>query len=246
MNCPTAPLSVLSAALRNTGFVHIPSLISYVPEAVNREAVFNAHWDDLVLDENYKSYTTRHRRILRYWYEHPGRFCLNDNNIYMPKVTHQVEYTRGANQLAYATPSFIDDILTQDILRFDLAVLGPFLSKGQSYSIDIDLFRVSALNGEVSPTTSGRHQDGEDWLCMHFVGASNIKPVFSEISPADENQAPLFQSPMTQFLETLVVNDRILFHAASPVRQEDSALPAHRNLLLVSVSAVAVMPNPEQ
>jgi hypothetical protein len=51
---------------------------------------------------------------------------------------------------------------------------------------------------------------------------------------------------MTQFLETLIVNDRVLFHAASPVEQEDSVLPAYRNLLLVSVSAVTATPDPEQ
>ena len=94
--------------------------------------------------------------------------------------------------------------------------------------------------------TSGRHQDGEDWLCMHFVGAHNIRPVVSQILPADENQAPLFHQPMTRFLETLVVNDRVLFHAANPVEQEDSKLPAHRNLLLVSISAIASVPEPGQ
>lgn len=244
-NSTTQP-ATLSAMVQDKGFAHIPSIGLFIPGSDRRERAFNAHWDDLVLDENYKSYTTRRRRILRYWYEHSGRLRLNENSVYTPKVTYEADYTHGANHLAYATPAFIDDQLMQEILRFDLAVLGPLLNEDQLYSIDIDLFQVSSTDGKVSPTTSGRHQDGEDWLCMHFVGANNIKPVTSEIFSADESQAPLFRNPMTRFLETLIVNDRLLFHAAGPVEQEDSSLPAHRNLLLVSLSAIAAMPDIEQ
>jgi hypothetical protein len=246
MNSPTLPVTNLSALLQNNGFVHVPSLCSHIPGAINRESAFNAHWDDLVLDENYKSYTTRYRRILRYWYEHPGRLIQNANSVYIPKVTYNADYAHGANHLAYATPIFVNDELMQAIIRFDLAVLSPFLTNGQEYSIDIDLFQVSSTEGKVSPTTSGRHQDGEDWLCMHFVGARNIKPVISGVFSADKNQAPLFSRSMTKFLETLIVNDRSLFHAAGPVEQQDPALPAHRNLLLVSLSAIAAIPDVEQ
>lgn len=243
MHCQPASITHLSTLLEDKGFIHIPSLGTHIPDAETREHEFNAYWEELVLDENFKSYTTRHRRILRYWYEHPGLLRLNQDNVYIPKVTYNASYTHGANDLAYATHAFVDDELTQAILKFDLDVLAPFLTVGQAYMIDIDLFRVSASEGQASPTTSGRHQDGEDWLCMHFIGASNIKRVVSEIFSLDENEAALFSKPMTQFLETLIVNDRSLFHAAGPVEQENLAIPAHRNLLLVSVSATAAIPD---
>ena len=58
MNPMTTAVTALSATLQTTGFVHIPRLCPYLPDADSQEAVFNTHWDDLVLDENYKSYTT--------------------------------------------------------------------------------------------------------------------------------------------------------------------------------------------
>lgn len=232
-------LPALRAALETEHFAHVPDFSELIPGAGALEDTFNAYWDDLVLDENFKSYTTRHRRILRYWYRHPGELTLNPDNIYQPKVTYDADYTHGANRLAYATDAFVEDVLMRQILLLDLEILAPQLVEGQDYSVDVDLFRVSADSGGASPTTSGRHQDGEDFLCMHFVGARNIRPVVSEILSGDPKAAPLLQKPMTRFLETLVVNDRELFHAAGPVAQDDTSAPAHRNLLLVSVSALS-------
>lgn len=226
-------------AMDTDSFTHIRAYSDMIAGAETREAVFNAHWDELILDENYKSYTTRHRRILRYLYTHPGDMVLNRDAVYQPKVTYNADYTQGANHLTYATEQFIADPLLQDILRLDLALLAPKLKQGQAYSIDVDLFKVSSDNGKTSPTTSGRHQDGEDFLCMHFIGSENAVPVVSEVLPADPQAPPLFKEPMTHFLETLVVNDRVLFHAASPVEQQCRTKPAHRNLLLVSVSALS-------
>ena len=230
-------MQAASAAFERNGFVHLPGFAELIPGAEAREVSFNAYWEDLALDENFKSYTTRYRRILRYWYTHPGCFELNENCLYQAKATYDVDYTKGANRLTYATPQFIADDLMQSILRKDLEILHPALKQGRSYSIDIDLFRVSARKGETSPTTSGRHQDGEDFLCMHFVGAKNVRPVISELLPDEPGGAPLLSTAMSAFLETLIVNDRSLFHAAGPVQQACPTLPAHRNLLLVSISA---------
>lgn len=232
-------LQIHRDAMDANNFAHIRGYSRMISGAGAREADFNAHWDELVLDENYKSYTTRHRRILRYWYTHPGEMTLNRNTVYQPKVTYDVEYTQGANHLTYATAGFIADPLLQNILRLDLELLAPKLKQGQAYSVDVDLFKVSSDSGKISPTTSGRHQDGEDFLCMHFIGAENVVPVVSEVLPADPQAPPLFKQAMTQFLETLVVDDRALFHAASPVEQKCKTEPAHRNLLLVSISALS-------
>ncbi|MBJ7553963.1 2OG-Fe dioxygenase family protein [Marinomonas spartinae] len=40
------------------------------------------------------------------------------------------------------------------------------------------------------------------------------------------------------FLEILVVNDRVLYHQAEPVKQIDISRLAYRNLLLVRISVL--------
>lgn len=234
---PRPPALEKSAALRAQDYFHdIPHWTDITPEQV---ASFKSHWNDLVLDENFKQSTTRHRRILRYFYTHPGQFSLNTDADYVPPVSYDADYTQGVNHLTYATPEFIADPVTQRVLHEDLAVLDHVLERGANYAIDIDLFRVSASHGTISPTTAGYHQDGQDWLFMHFVDAKNIRPVVSKIAAVKTAQNPLIETPMTAFLETLCVNDQKLFHAAGPVVQLCPDKPAQRDILLVSVTRSA-------
>lgn len=231
----TNSLNALRMQLIDAGYIHIPDLATLLPHIESNPESFRTHWDDLVLDENFKSYTTRHRRILRYYYTHPGTFVLNEDSVYVPAVTYDVAYKQGPNNLSYATQAFIDDPLMADILKMDLSLIDAHLETGVEYMVDINLFRVSSRDGQVSPTTSGRHQDGRDWLFMHFIGADNVMPVVSELTKTKEALDSLFEKPMTKFLETLCVNDRKLWHAAGPVAQLNPEVPAKRNLLLVSV-----------
>lgn len=233
---PDDSLPALTEQIARQGYAHLRDLAAFLPQISASEEAFNRHWEQLVLDENFKDYTTRHRRILRYFYTHPGQFTLNENSVFQPKITYDVDYVQGENRLAYATQDFMQDPLVRQIVEFDLSLIPDYLEDGARYSVDVDQFRVSAQDGQISPTTSGRHQDGEDWLFMHFVGASNIQPLISTLFDRDENEAILLEAPLDRYLETLIVNDRSLYHAAGPVIQADPAHMAHRNLLLVSVS----------
>ncbi|MDE9538250.1 2OG-Fe dioxygenase family protein [Xenorhabdus bovienii] len=226
----------ISANLINEHYCHIPhfsELISCDSEATK---TFKGHWDNLVLDQNFKDYTHRERRILRYHY-HSGTeipFQLNQDTEYRSSVTYDIEYKKGANQLSYAEDTFINDPIMQHILSMDIAILGDRFIKGCHYSIDIHQFRVKAFAGKESPTTSGIHQDGQDWIFMHFIQGHNITPVISEVHATADEAPPLLHTAMEQFLETLAINDRQLYHRASNVRQISPTITAFRDLLLVT------------
>ncbi|WP_241537986.1 2OG-Fe dioxygenase family protein [Xenorhabdus sp. KJ12.1] len=147
---------------------------------------------------------------------------------------YDVEYTKGANQLSYVEEGFINHPIMQHILSTNIAILGERLVKGYRYSIDIHQFRVKALSGKESPTTSGIHQDGQEWIFMHFIQGNNIAPVISEVHVSSDEAPPLLQTAMTQFLETLAIDDKQLYHRASNVRQISPTSEAFRDLLLVT------------
>ncbi|MBD2816240.1 2OG-Fe dioxygenase family protein [Xenorhabdus sp. Flor] len=229
-------IAEISARLMNNHYCHIPhfsELISYQEEEAD---TFKNQWDNLVLDQNFKNYTHRERRILRYCY-HPDTenpLQLNRNSKYQSPVTYDIEYKKGANQLRYSEETFITHPIMQHILATDIAILGERLIKGCRYSIDIHQFRVKAFSGKESPTTSGIHQDGQDWIFMHFIQSHNIAPVISEVHLTENEAPPLLQTAMQQFLETLTINDKQLYHRASHVRQVSPATAAFRDLLLVT------------
>ena len=227
--------AALSHSLQQQHFCHSSELATHFAFSPEQIATFSAYWDRLVLDQNYKSYTHRERRILRYRYHLGQSLQINRDANFMPSAIYDVQYTQGVNRLSYAEEGFLSDPLMAAVLQADLEIFQPLLLPGKSYAVDIDLFRVKAKNGTISPTTSGLHQDGLDWIAMHFVGAYNTEAVHSTLDTNKEGGSALFKHAMQEFLETLWVNDRKLYHAAGSVQQIDHAIPAYRDLLLVSL-----------
>ncbi|MCC8366165.1 2OG-Fe dioxygenase family protein [Xenorhabdus sp. PB61.4] len=229
-------IAEISAQLMDEHYCHIPhfdELISYYEEDAR---TFKNYWNNLKLDQNFKNYTHRERRILRYYY-YPGMenpLQLNRDSEYRSSVIYNVEYTKGVNQLSYAEEGFINHPIMQRILSTNIAILGGRLVKGHRYSIDIHQFRVKASSGKESPTTSGIHQDGQEWIFMHFIQGNNIAPVISEVHVSSDEAPPLLQTAMTKFLETLAIDDKQLYHRASNVRQISPTSEAFRDLLLVT------------
>ncbi|HDR9057788.1 2OG-Fe dioxygenase family protein [Burkholderia stagnalis] len=223
--------------LNRNDYCHAPRFLGVIHCDGNEEVAFKRHWERLVVDENYKNYTRRERRFLLYRFMPGQPLELDRNTNFEPAATYDVDYTPGVNRLTYAEDSFIDSAILRQLLDADIAILGGRLVPGRAYKIDIHLFRIIADHGAVSPTTSGIHQDGLDWVFMHFVASSNIRPVVSEIHASKESTVPLLAQPLTDFLDTVVVNDAMLYHSANAVQQADPDELAFRDMLLISFSS---------
>ncbi|WP_340616266.1 2OG-Fe dioxygenase family protein [Xenorhabdus entomophaga] len=229
-------IATISARLINEHYCHIPHFSEFISCDPKEIRTFKEHWNQLVLDQNFKDYTYRERRILRYYY-HPDTgtpLQLNRDTEYRSSITYDIEYKKGANQLSYAEEAFITHPIMQSILTTDIAILGDRLTKAHHYAIDIHQFRVKAQAGKESPTTSGIHQDGQDWIFMHFIQSHNTEPVISEVHATAHEAPPLLHTAMGHFLETLAINDKQLYHRASNVRQVSPTNAAFRDLLLVT------------
>lgn len=124
------------------------------------------------------------------------------------------------------------------ILKADMAILRPLMDESKTYQVDVNLFRVKAENGKISPTTSGAHQDGVDWVVMHFIDAQNVVPVISEILAIKNASEPIWSSVLNLFLETIIVNDQQLFHRASPVQRVRCGQVGWRDMMIITVSHI--------
>jgi len=229
----------ISARLLEQRYCHYRDFAALVAAGPGEVQSFCAYWANLVRDEAFKEYTHRERRILRYRLS-PGRQLQIDRNAaYTSTVTYAVNYRQGVNHLSYCEDGFIEHPLMRKVLATDLAIIGPCLDE-QAYTIDIHQFRIRAEAYSSSPTTSGIHQDGLDWVFMHFIGECNTVPVVSEIFTHETEQSRVFSLPMAHFLETIVINDRGLYHRAAEVRQQTQSAPAWRDVLLVSLRRQSV------
>lgn len=224
----------LQTELARNKYIHITDFIDLFKISTHDITQFKGYWDNLILDDNFKSYTSRKRRILRYHYQPGQPLRINRDTHYKSSVTYDVDYTVGINKLTYAEDDFIAHPVMQNILATDITLLQNQLDDAYDYAIDIHPFRVIADSGNTSPTTSGIHQDGTDWVCMHFINSSNIHPVVSEIHASQEEAPPLLATAMHDFLETLIVDDKQLYHSAGEVRQLSAHSPAFRDILILT------------
>lgn len=198
---------------------------------------FQDYWNRLHLDYNFKDYTHRKRRILRYHYTpKTGKLEINYNSEYLaPVVYDNIPYQKGKNKLTYAEEGFIQHPITKKIISSDLDFLSPYLEKKAHYDINIHLFRVQSESPKPSPTTSGIHQDGMDFIAMHFIHAKHTVPVVSNLYNDSTSESLVFSNPMDSFLETLIVDDKKMYHSASDVAQKTPGTKAYRDILLVSL-----------
>ncbi|WP_242169319.1 MULTISPECIES: 2OG-Fe dioxygenase family protein [unclassified Pseudomonas] len=231
----------LSAQLRDHHYCHRRDFRELLAVEPGEEQSFRAYWANLVRDEAFKEYTHRERRILRYRLLPSRQLQIDRNTAFESPVTYAVKYRQGVNHLSYCEEGFIEHPLLRKLLATDLAVIAPQLGE-QTYTIDIHQFRVRADAQSSSPTTSGIHQDGLDWVFMHFIGQSNTVPVVSEVFTTPAEQSRVLNLAMEQFLETIVINDRGLYHRAGDVRPQSDSAPAWRDLLLVSLRGVPTDP----
>ncbi|WP_248752724.1 2OG-Fe dioxygenase family protein [Pseudomonas sp. MWU15-20650] len=227
----------ISAHLREHHYCHRPDFRELIGLEPGEEEGFCAYWENLVRDEAFKAYTHRERRILRYRLLPSRQLQIDRNTAFESPVTYAVNYRQGVNHLSYCEEGFIAHPLMHKLLAADLAVIGPHLGE-HTYTIDIHQFRVRADAQSSSPTTSGIHQDGLDWVFMHFIGERNTVPVVSEVFTGDTEQSRVLNLPMEHFLETIVINDRGLYHRAGDVRPRAASAPAWRDMLLVSLRSV--------
>jgi hypothetical protein len=222
----------ISRQLSQNHYCHARDFAKLISCEPGQADSFRAYWANLVRDEAFKDYTHRERRILRYRSLPGGQLQLDRNPEYSSSVTYPINYRKGVNVLSYAEEGFINHPLLQQILATDIAVVGARLGS-HAYAIDVHQFRVKASGQVHSPTTSGIHQDGLDWVSMHFIDACNTKAVVSQVYTEQTPERCVLSLTMERFLETIVVHDRVVYHSAGSVQQVDGATPAWRDLLLV-------------
>jgi hypothetical protein len=224
----------LQNQLNNNLYCHIKNFENLISFNAEEKSEFISFWERLKLDQNFKDYTHRERRILRYIYQVDNAMEIDYNSEYNSSIKYQIKYTQGTNKLAYVEEQFINNKLMQNILAMDIKILTNLLDRKFKYSINIHLFRVIANMGKISPTTSGIHQDGMDFICMHYINSGNIYPVISKLYKTNSQASEILNISMNNFLESLIIEDSILYHSASEVKQVNIEQIAFRDLLLIT------------
>ncbi|MFD5393190.1 2OG-Fe dioxygenase family protein [Streptomyces sp. NPDC127097] len=197
---------------------------------------FAMHWEDLSQDRYASERGTC--RLRRY-----GRFSLTPATGDLSQLPHcpfvqpdrsnplYVDVVRHFDPL---TNAFAADPLLRSVVSLLGHVAGA-LDSAPDWIVKVHPFRVvAAADGEGQPTPEGRHRDGVTLVSSLLVGRSNAIGGRSTVVTADG--AELLSTTLEEPATLLLSDDRSTLHGVSPIRPLDPARPAHRDVLVTTLT----------
>ncbi len=118
------------------------------------------------------------------------------------------------------------------ILRFTYGLFDG-LTPAPAWHVEAHQFRIEARSGQAGqPTPEGMHQDGVDWVLVLLVGRLNIASGTTSIHGLDG--AALGSFTLRDPMDAALLDDHRVMHGVTPVLPLDPALPAHRDVLVLT------------
>ncbi len=129
-----------------------------------------------------------------------------------------------------------DGASMRTIVAFCRSLFGSLAPAAAGWHIEAHQFRIEARPGEHGqPTPEGVHRDGVDYVLVLLIDRRNITSGVTDIHALDG--CPLGHFTLTDPFDTALVDDRRVAHGVTPVEPIDPALPAYRDVLVVTFTA---------
>jgi len=232
------PDEVLDEHLARAGYVFVAAEAMYQALADAGKLTdwgdFVASWEALDLD-TYMADGGRYRRR-----RHAVFAATEDGAI--SRQPHQAHYqTLNYNQLnggiarwfSPVTDTIGDGASLATILRFCHRLFGDLAPAVRAWHIETHQFRIEARGNEAGqPTPEGMHRDGVDYVLVLLIGRRNIASGTTTIHDLERRLLGSFT--LTHPFDAALVDDARVYHGVTPVEPLDPALPAHRDVLVVT------------
>ena len=198
---------------------------------------FADSWNDLGPD----TYLARHGR------DRKRRYAVYsaDANGKLFRETHRPHYqSLDYNALQGDIERWFEPILPEvgdsdslrRILEFCRDFYGALAPAVSGWHIEVHQFRIEArVDQSGEPTPEGVHRDGVDYVLVLLIDRQNILRGTTSIHAEDGRELGSFT--LTQPLDAALVDDSRVFHGVTAVTAKNPALPAHRDVLVVTLRA---------
>lgn len=220
---------------------------AFVPAALMRERLlecgglddwddFVASWGDLPLD-TYMADQGRYRRRRHavYAFDADGRVQRRAHEAHFQAIDY--------NPLNGGIERWFDPVLPaigagatmQAVLHLCRDVFGTASGRPQTpWRVEVHQFRIEAVAGTPGqPTPEGMHRDGVDYVLVLLVRRVNIGSGTTLIGSPTGSFTSSFT--LAEPLDAALVDDHRVHHGVTPVEALDPALPAFRDVLVVTL-----------
>ena len=238
MNAPTPP--DLRVALRRDGyaFVTADAMRDLLDAATLTDwPAFAASWNTLG-DDAYLAARGRHRRRRHAVFAAAadGTIRREPNQPHYQSVTYNTLQGGIERWFEPVEPAIADGASLQRILVFCRDGFGALAPEVRQWRIEVHQFRIEARADEAGePTPEGVHRDGVDYVLVLLVDRENIERGTTTIHAPDGHELGHFT--LARAFDAALLDDHRVFHGVTPVVPKDPALPAHRDVLVVTFKA---------
>ena len=231
--------AVPEAALATEGYAFVPAARMRTllgPAALERWDGFASSWNHLGIDR-YMADGGRYRR------RRHAVFAAGYAGF--ERKPHQPHYqSRDHNALnggieRWFTP-VEDQVASHPVLLAILSAchaafedMTPPGARPDTWHVELHQFRIEPSDGmDGQPTPEGLHRDGVDWVLVLLVARENIRSGVTSIHDAQRRLLGSFT--LREPLDAALVDDSRVYHGVTAIRPLDPALPAHRDVLVVT------------
>lgn len=205
---------------------------------------FSASWNDLAPD-TYLAELGRHRRRRHatFTIEADGTIQREQHQPHWQSARYNPLQGDIQRWFLPIRPVISKGTSMRSILRFAHALFTPMSVGGpRRWHVETHQFRIEAGAGEAGePTPEGVHRDGVDYVLVLLVDRLNIESGTTTIHADDGCLLGSF-TLAHPFDAALVVDARVS-HGVTPVTPIDPDLPAHRDVLVVTLKAIEPPPD---
>jgi hypothetical protein len=235
---PAALPDGLEGAIATDGFAFLDgatmrALLEKAGPLGDRER-FATSWDDMPVDA-YMADGGRYRRR-----RHAVYAVTADGAIL--RQSHQPHYqSRDYNPLhggverwfAPIEPAIGSAPCLLTILGFCRGLFGRLAPEVRAWRVELHQFRIEARPGEAGhPTPEGMHRDGVDYVLVLLIRRRNIRRGTTTIHSLEGKLLGSFT--LAAPFDAALVHDARVYHGVTPVEPVDPALPAFRDVLVVT------------
>lgn len=195
---------------------------------------FAASWGELAEDH----YMADHGRYRR---RRHAVYAASAGGV-VERAEHQPHYqSRNYNNLNGGverwfeplTPAIGDGASMHAILACCHDVFGHLAPQVRDWHVEVHQFRIEAQAGtNGQPTPEGVHRDGVDYVLVLMIERTNIASGTTTVYAPD--RTPLGSFTLAEPFDATLLNDHRVYHGVTAVNPLDPALPAHRDVLVVT------------
>ena len=238
MNAPTPP--DLRVALRRDGYAFVTAEVmrGLLDAATLADwPTFAASWKALG-DDSYLAARGRHRRRRHAVFTAgaDGAIRREPHQPHYQSVTYNALQGGIERWFEPVEAGIADGASLRRVLAFCRDGFGALAPEVRQWRIEVHQFRIEARADEAGePTPEGVHRDGVDYVLVLLIDRENIERGITTIHAPDGHE--LGQFTLAHAFDAALVDDHRVFHGVTPVVPKDPALPAHRDVLVVTFKA---------